>query len=133
MTNDIEVLLRFAELGGSRSVLLEDDGRVPYAYLLEGDRIVGDVWLYNVGEDPVNADWDDRTKMLFRIPAEYCTAEASPRLTPDSAIVCHWSEAGVSISLGGIRWAVLKAGSKPGWSRKARIVGPLAKPLARRD
>jgi hypothetical protein len=46
------------EPGGDRQVVLEDDGRVAYAYLLERDAIVADVWLYNIGEDPV--DWQRR-------------------------------------------------------------------------
>ncbi len=55
-----EVLIRFDEPGGTRSVLLEDDGSVAYAYLLEGDMITGDVWLYNVGEAPETVNWRDR-------------------------------------------------------------------------
>ena len=45
-----ELVLRYDEPDGGRSVVLEDDGRVAYAYLLEKDTIVSDVWLYNVAE-----------------------------------------------------------------------------------
>lgn len=36
---------RFAH--GGWTVVVEDDDRVAYAYLLHEGRIVGDVWLYN--------------------------------------------------------------------------------------
>lgn len=124
-----EVLLRFDEPDGNRSVVLEDDGRVAYAYLLEGDSVAGDVWLYNVGEDPDAVDWRDRSAMPFRNPARYCTGETLPRLRADSEIDCSWSDQGVTVSIDGSVWARLKKGSKPGWSRAARLDGPLARPL----
>ncbi len=125
-----EVLLRFTEPQGDRSVVLEDDGRVAYAYLLDGDdAVVGDVWLYNVGEDPERVDWRDRSAMPFRNPARFCSPEVLPRLRPDSRVSCHWSDKGVTVSVAGTVWARLEDGSKPGWSRRARLAGPLAKPL----
>jgi hypothetical protein len=124
-----EVLVRFAEPDGQRSVVLDDDGRVAYAYLYDGDSMVGDVWLYNVAEDPETVDWRDRSAMPFCNPAKYCTREVLPRLRPDSAVSCVWSDTGVTVLVAGSPWARLESGSKPGWSRKARIAGPLAKPL----
>jgi hypothetical protein len=124
-----EVILRFDEPDGHRSLILEDDGKVAYAYLLENGLVVGDVWLYNVGADPHTTDWSDASAMPFRNPEKYCTAETLPRLGRDAAITCTWSTRGVAISVGGSLWARLESGSKPGWSRKARVRGPLAQPL----
>lgn len=130
MTSDAdEVLLRFDEPKGRRSLVLEDDGRVAYAYLQDGDSVVGDVWLYNVGQDPESVDWRDRSAMPFQNPAKYCTAEVLPRLRPDSDISCRWSDQGVTVSVAGLVWARLEKGARPGWSRRAQIAGPLAKPL----
>jgi hypothetical protein len=124
-----EVTLRCTEPNGHRSVVLEDDGRVAYAYLFHGDAIVGDVWLYNVGTDPENVNWRDRSAMPFCNPAKYCSDEVLPRLRQDSKIECAWSDEGVTILVAELPWARLENGSKPGWSRKARLPGPLAKPL----
>jgi hypothetical protein len=125
------VLVRFVEPDGRRSLMLEDDGRVAYAYLLDGNAIVSHVWLYNVGEDPEHVDWQDRSALPHRNPAKYCSPEALPRLRPDSEGSCLWSDTGVTLSIAGLVWARLENGTKPGWSRKARLAGPLAKPLGR--
>jgi len=130
MTSDAgEVLRRFNEPEGNRSVVLEDDGRVAYAYLLEGDSVAGDVWLYNVGQDPDAVDWRDRSALPFLNPARYCTGERVPRLRAGSNIDCKWSDQGVTVSIDGVVWAHLQRGAKPGWSRAARVDGPLAKVL----
>lgn len=131
MTSEFdEVLLSFDDPEGHRSVVLEDDGTVAYAYLLDGGAVVGDVWLYNVGEDPININWQNQSSAIpFCNPKKYCTAEVLPRLQPDSEVACAWFANGVRISIMGLLWAQLEPGSKPGWSRKARIAGPLAKPL----
>jgi hypothetical protein len=124
-----EILLRFDEPGGIRSVVLEDDGRVAYGYLLEGDIMVCDVWLYNVGQDPVTVDWRDKSAMPFQNPAKYCGGEVQGRLEADSRVDCSWSENGVTILLNGMAFAYMEKGSKPGWSRAARVDGPLARCL----
>ena len=123
------VLLRFDEPSASRSVVLEDDGRVAYAYLLDEEAIVGDVWLYNVAETPDSVDWKDQSKMPFLNPRSLCKSEDVPRLDPNSSIFCRWSKSGVEIAIDGVLMARLKHGAKPGWSRLALRAGPLAKPL----
>lgn len=129
MTEADETLLRFDEPNGHLSVVLEDDGKVAYAYLLEGDSVVGDVWLYNVGEAPDAVNWRDKSAMPFCNPAKYCTGEKLPRLREDSEVACQWSNQGVTVSVSGLVWARLDKGAKPGWSRAAGRDGPLAKPL----
>lgn len=124
-----DVLLRFDEPGGNRSVVLEDDGRVAYAYLLADESLVGDVWLYNVAEPPDEVDWRDQSAMPFLNPARFCRQEVVGRLRTDSAVACDWSDAGVVVTVDGLPWARLEYGSRPGWSRNAKMAGPLAKPL----
>lgn len=124
-----EVVMRFDELGTSRAVVLEDDGRVAYAYLLEGNSLVSDVWLYNVDAAPESADWNIQSAMPFLNPAPFCKQEAIPRLSLQSIVNCDWEDIGVVITIDGIVIARLERGAKPGWSHLARKSGPLAHPL----
>jgi hypothetical protein len=124
-----EVLLRFDHSETGIAVVLEDDDRVAYAYLLEGDRVVGDVWLYNVLEPPETTNWEDTSAMPFLNPRDLCQPEKPQRLTSNSRIQCVWFDTGVEVSVDGVLWARLERGSKPGWSRLAARPGPLAIPL----
>lgn len=124
-----EVVLRFDDPRSSRAVVLEDDGRVAYAYLLEDQRIVSDVWLYNVANAPISVDWTDRSAMPFLNPRDLCRAESFERLTPHAAVECRWSADAVEVLIKGVLMARLERGAKPGWSRLASKRGPLAIPL----
>jgi hypothetical protein len=124
-----DVLLRFDEPGGRRHIVLDDDGRVAYAYLFEGEKCVSDVWLYNVAQTPDIANWRDKSQLPFLNPRQYCRQEPTPRLTEGSSVVCRWFETGVDLELDGVPMARLQRGAKPGWSRFAACPGPLAKPL----
>src|ERR1700744_6539987 len=53
------------------SVLIENDGKVCYGYLLIKERIVGDIWLYNQGETPKNSDWSRREDSPFLNSREF--------------------------------------------------------------
>jgi hypothetical protein len=121
--------LRFDEPGTARAVVLDDDGRVAYAYLLKDEEVVGDVWLYNVDEAPETPPWKDPSQMPFLNPKSYCRLESVPRLQADSEVHCRWYKQGVEVSIDGIIVARLEEGAKPGWSRMAARPGPLAKPL----
>jgi hypothetical protein len=123
------ITLRFDAPDGNRTVVLEDDGKVAYAYLLEHDEVVGDVWLYNVATTPDTVDWKDRNAMPFLNPRKYCLDGHGPTLRNDSAVICHWSDDSVDVVIEGVRMARLARGAKPGWSRLASARGPLAQPL----
>jgi hypothetical protein len=109
--------------------VLEDDGRVAYAYLLKDRKIVADVWLYNVGESPESTNWRDKSAMPFLNPRGFCSDGKLPRLDSATNIDCSWFVDGVEVRVDGRLVARLVAGVHPGWSYLARLAGPLAKPL----
>ena len=119
------------------SLLFEDDGKVAYAYLRDGMRIVSDVWIYNCGPAPEQPEWtlpDARLRLPFTNPAGFVREEARPVVTKASDIEAHWvREAGKLVAaelfIRGTRFARLKPGSQPGWSRLASRDGPNAKIL----
>ncbi len=126
---------RFFSENRKHSVLVEDNGRVGYAYLLGADgRICGDVWLYNRCLAPTKPEWDDREKAPFANPTHYInhTEEFSP---PTSAgdVSIEWERQNdhcvvrVFVRLKLI--AKLEDGTKPGWAVLAGRDGPLAKIL----
>lgn len=118
-----------AEPNGPRAVVVEDDGRAAYAYLILDGDLSGDVWLYNVGVDPETVNFKDQDEMPFPNPGRFCASPRLPRLLETSQLHCDWDARGVLLSVDGVPWARLEAGSKPGWSRGAAIAGPLAKPM----
>lgn len=123
-------LLRFEAPDGRRDVVIEDDGRVAYAYLREEGRICADVWLYNVGESPTSPDWEGEHEPPFRNPVQFANENDLGRFSDTSSVSCEWSNEGVRISVDGIVWAELVRGSKPGRSRLAKVDGPAARRLA---
>jgi hypothetical protein len=60
-----DLLLDFVSPCDKYSLTFEDDGKVAYAYLKEGNKIVGDVWLYNRCETPEVTEWKDRNNIPF--------------------------------------------------------------------
>jgi hypothetical protein len=122
------LLLRFDAPGKTLALMLEDDGNVAYAYLLEGEEIVGDVWLYNVAESPLEVEWDP-SAMPFLNPKKFCREDKVPRMREESLVDCKWSSRGVEVTIDGVLMARLEVGAKPGWSKLAACSGPLANPL----
>ena len=123
------VFLEQREPNGARRVVLEDDGRTAYAYLLQEERVTADVWLYDVGVDPETVDFRNPSGVPFQNPKQYCAADRLPRLTDASRVSCRWLPAVVEIDVDGVVWARLEPGSRPGWSRGVAVANPLAKPL----
>lgn len=73
------------------SVIIEDDGRVCYAYLLLRQEIIGDVWLYNQSATPIQTAWN-REDMPFLNPVEYIKEELGiPPITSEKEIKAIWS------------------------------------------
>jgi len=115
------------------SVIVEDDGKVAYAYLREGDKIVADVWLYNRNPALESPEWKDQNKAPFANPASEAYDNDQPPLTTTDELSCRWNEEdgpSVIVIIRGQPWALLCPGAKPGWCRLARQAGPLARPIA---
>lgn len=114
------------------SVVIEDDGRVAYAYLMEGEDSIGDVWLYNQQEAPKDSNWD-KQQLPYLNPEEYLNKDARVLPIKDkSEVYFEWNE---SLSDGSIEVSIyirdkftaqIITGSKPGWSTLVVKDGPLA-------
>lgn len=128
-TSETYLNRKFNELGTSRAIVIEDDGRVAYAYLLVEDTIVGDVWLYNVTKAPTDRVWRNQPSRPYLNPEEFCVTVNHVRLSETSMVECVWFPHHACVMVDGILWAVLWEGSKPGRSRLAKIRGPLALPI----
>ena len=113
------------------SVVVEDDGKVGYAYLIdESGRICADVWLYNRCPAPVKSNWENQEAVPFANPIAYIH-NAPQFLLPDgsSDISVDWDSDKAKIMIGNQVIGVLIDGSRPGWAIQARNDGPLAKVL----
>jgi len=119
------------------SVVIENDGKVCYTYLLKQEQITADVWLFNNGETPVTVDWQDRTALPFKNPLEYIAGWPMLIISNDSDVDVKWLYDDnqvfnrVGIFIDGRLAAVMKEHSTPGWSINAGIDNPLARALTK--
>ncbi|AMR31879.1 hypothetical protein A0256_10820 [Mucilaginibacter sp. PAMC 26640] len=127
-----QIRLTFAcEFDKAYSVVVEDDGRVAYAYLMYYDEIVSDVWLYNRIEPPAEIFLNDWRQQPLN-PDEYIRKDIIiVPMTDLSQIHCEWDESEdgvieVAVVLRRRFTAELKHGAKPGWSVFVAKDGPLA-------
>ena len=115
------------------SVIIEDDGKVAYAYLLRDEQIVADVWLYNQQDSPREIKWIE-SEMPFLNPIPYIKDNM---FMPEP--ICNDNEVGIiwhnqkvieaDIYIRGNLLAILKEACKPSFSSLVKIDGPLAKTL----
>lgn len=116
-------------------LVVEDNGRVAYAYLVSNKNIVGDVWLYNSTKAPEAPEWTDKAKLPFMNPASFSSQVIDFRpLQSPGRIKVSWrtdqvGDPGVKIFIDEVLHATLAVGEKPGCCRFARKSGPLAKTL----
>lgn len=114
------------------SVVVEDDGKVAYAYLLDPSHaIVGDVWLYNRGPTPKAVDRANRNLLPFANPLDFASATTVEPLQHEADVLVQWKPASgqplqAHLFIRKELFAVLKDGFAPGWSRLAAKDGPLA-------
>lgn len=120
------------EFDENYSVLIEDDGRVAYAYLLEYGDLIGDVWLYNQDDAPTDSNWANQSSPYLN-PAEYLSKEAPiAPIKSENEIRCEWTETPgdssveVGIYMRDKFIASIASGTKPGWSALVVKDGPLA-------
>ncbi len=132
MTNDFTGLYaEFGDAEGMYSVVIEDDGRVAYAYLFDADGdICADVWLYNRCAAPELPEWTGPDGAPFANPASFVAGEARftlPRSHDDIGVAWLGEIAQVLVHDQVI--ATLWDGSKPGRALQAKVDGPLANVL----
>jgi 2'-5' RNA ligase len=117
---------------GTRQLVVDEDEHACYAYLLEGEEIVADVWLYNVGATPEHNPWTvPDHPPPFANPARLVRSDLDmPLLTDASQTEARWRDDVVELLCDGVLWARLWPGAKPGESRMAAAPGPVAVPLS---
>lgn len=119
---------------GRLSAIFEDDGKVAYAYLVDGDQFVADVWLYNRGATPEKPEWRDRSRAPFANPRGFASDDPFPPVADESEVEFLWSHSAegqttMRVFIRGEYHAKLVPGSKPGWCKLAVRDGPLASVL----
>jgi hypothetical protein len=102
-----------------------------------GNVIVGDVWLYNRAKTPEEVNWAIKENMPFLNSSEYSKVSDIAILNNADSVSVKWffidkdKEKSllqeVRVYFDGKIVAILKHGSKPGWSINAKQNGPLAK------
>lgn len=112
-------------------VVIEDDDKAAYAYLLKDGSIVGDVWLYNAAPGSNIPGWESEEEMPFVNPAEW-SLSFTPPLSESEMVTVEWKigkhgKVVAEVHLRNQLHAILKEGEEPGWCRCARKDGPLAK------
>lgn len=118
------------------SVVIDGNDRVVYAYLINKDeKIVGDVWLYNLCESPRIPEWTSRDSMPFANSVEYAKdLDSYLELIEVSKFIVQWERSVqdkvmAKILIENVLFAVLIEDEKPGYSILAKKNGPLAKVL----
>jgi hypothetical protein len=116
------------------TIVIEDDDRVAYGYLLQDGKIVSDVWLYNCVDAPVRPDWRDRAEMPFLNASDYVNETAQIRFLAPEKISVQWQtdlaiQPHATVHYQNVLVAQIFPDVKPGCCRAAAKDGPLAKTL----
>lgn len=132
MESGSELILDFISPCGEFKVTFDDNGKVAYAYLIKGQAIVGDVWLYNRCQAPDEKEWQDHGNLPFANRQGFMTEEGQFKkpLTVDGVTV-DWQylkdQPTAYVRLFGEIAAKVSVNDKPGYSRLAARDSPLAK------
>jgi hypothetical protein len=117
------------------SVVIEDDGRVAYAYLRNGEEIIGDIWLYNQSPSPLDPKWEFDEENPFLNPQEFIKENIAP-LLDDDEVDLIWKLSDDTEVLHEVEVIIrnrlivkLSPGSCPGYSNFVIKDGPLGKVL----
>lgn len=127
--------LKFKDEKSGYSIELDDDDKVAYLYLLNPEnKIVSDVWLYNVSETPDKPEWDDKNKLPFLNPREYLTGEKIKPVENSFEARVKWYHDGNKLKRAELFLydelaAVMAPNLKIGFCRFASKTGPLARSM----
>ena len=131
------VLGKYESVDGIHTVILEDDGRVAYGYLLELGVIVSDVWLYNRVPAPTVPEWKSPVaEMPFVNSYQYVANDSFTYVTSISEFSVDWgiydeNRIAALIRIRGKIHALLVKKEKPGYCLLSKKNGPLAKCLTK--
>ena len=97
--------IRYTSPDGKSSLVLDDDGKTGYAYLVNVDgEITADCWLYNRGPAPTESEWNSPENMPFANPVEYVEPKFQDGFAPPSGegdVSVGWLEDGAEIFIEG--------------------------------
>jgi hypothetical protein len=112
-------------------IIIEDDGDVGYAYLLNAERkIVSDVWLYNRAPTPEGHDWETDPDNAPFLNSERFLRVGDFLLPHDADdFSVQWNGVEALVFVRNQLIAMLADGAKPGWSSRVSHDGPLARVL----
>ena len=132
----VNILVQFRDEQTGCAVVIDDDGRVAYAYLLDNNGVVlADVWLYNRCAAPSEPEWNARPSGPMANPRDYVRTDLAIALPEGEAdFTIDWqlqssSDPKVIVYLRQDEWAIMEPGTKPGSCRLAKVDGPLARAL----
>jgi hypothetical protein len=132
----VDFLVQFKDDQTGCTVVIDDDGRVAYAYFLASDgAVIADVWLYNRCPEPDVPEWHQSPAGPFANPKDFVRSDLSFILPDtDENFAVSWKlqdpdDPKVIVCLRDELWAIMAPGSKPGFCRLAKTDGPVAKVL----
>jgi hypothetical protein len=134
-SGDFDIMIEFKNTIHGMSAIFEQDGRVAYAYLLEQEEFISDVWLYNVDYTPQKPEWKDRLcEMPFRNSIQYVSSPVFKPVIDSNEVHVNWIENNdgniiLNIFVRGELMGILHKGCKPGWSKIASLDSPIAKAI----
>jgi hypothetical protein len=122
---------QFTSDNSTFSIIIEDDGRGCYGYLLEEGKIIADVWLYNTQETPEDMPWSEAFPLPFLNQKSYVDQKRMLKIEDENDAQVEWSFDGMNLRYADIYIreeliARLNCYAKPGWSTRVLKDGPLA-------
>ncbi|WP_417355452.1 hypothetical protein [Flavobacterium sp.] len=123
----------FSEKKDIFSVIIDDDGSVAYAYLLEGNNIISDLWLYNSGKTKYE-DWENISEKDLPLQNLDCYIITKIKsITNDNDIDVEWYIEGnsvkVEIYIHNKLIGILNSTSKVGFNTLVSEDTPIAKKI----
>jgi hypothetical protein len=138
-TMSVEIFAQDHSAEHGLTAILEDDGRVAYAYLVRDKRIVADVWVYNRCATPAEPEWSKGTtrRPPFANSSGFVNSAVAielPTSNDDVSFAWHVRADGtpeVAIHVGAVHAASLAESETPGRALLAGKDGPVARVLNR--
>jgi hypothetical protein len=130
-----DITIEFKSLIYEMSTIFEQNSKVAYAYLLDQEEVISDVWLYNIDYTPQIPEWKNNLcEMPFRNSIEYVSPVVFKPVINQDEVRVEWIEESdkyivAKILIRGELVGILGRDHKPGWSKMALANSPIAKIL----